>query len=75
MAADISVEYNKPGPLIATVSANGTVTPEDESTAWVRTHVKTIQEHLGLTGQALLDRLERSYTNGYIMARIEGADD
>ena len=65
---------NKPGPLIATVSADGTVTPDDDSTAGVREHVERMVAS-GLTGKALLDRLERSWTNGYVMARIEGADD
>ena len=63
------LEYNKAGPLIAAVSADGTVTPDDETTAGVREHVERMLA-AGLTGKALLDRLERSWTNGYVMARI-----
>ena len=63
------LEYNRPGRLIAHVDGEGKVTPDDETTAGVRSHVQRMLAS-GLTGTALLDRLERSYTNGYIMARI-----
>ena len=69
------LEYNRPVRLIATVSGDGTVTPDNEATAGVKEHVERMVEQVGLTGQPLLDRLERSYTNGYVMARVEGEDE
>ena len=52
------------GPLLATVTEGGEVEPDDSG---VREHVERVMRE-GLHGQALRDRLKRSYTNGYLVA-------
>jgi len=52
------------GRLIATVTEEGEVEPEHPG---IREHVERVRAE-GLRGQALRDRLQRSYTNGYIVA-------
>ncbi len=54
--------------LIASVDSRGRVVPDDETTAGITQHVKGLKAD-GIRGKKLLERLERSYTNGYLMAR------
>ena len=58
---------NKPGELIATIAQNGKVTPADDSTLFIQEHVDRIKRRI--RGKELLEHMERSYTNGLMMAR------
>ncbi len=65
------VDHAKRGELVATVDNRGKVEPD--TALGVVNHVKRLMREPpigeGLKGKKLLERLERSYTNGYLMAR------
>ena len=60
------VDHGNRGELVATVDNRGKVEPD--TARGVVMHVGQLKAQ-GLKGKKLLERLERSYTNGYLMAR------
>ena len=65
------VDHGKRGELVATVDNRGKVEPD--TALGVAQHVRKLMRDPplgeGLKGKKLLEHLERSYTNGYLMAR------
>ncbi len=61
------VDHGNRGVLVATVDNRGKVEPD--TARGIVMHVQKLQQVDGLKGKKLLERLERSYTNGYLMAR------
>ena len=67
------VVFGKKGPLLATVSIRGKVTaPRNlvtDKVEGILDHVKNLQAKK-IRGKDLMERLQRSYTNGYVVAEI-----